>query len=178
MGLNPSNGIAQRMNPTSHVFPNLARYTDGQHMVDLLDVFKEVDDQVRAELMEAGILNSDGKGDSGNYMEADWIRRISGTDQRCKEVPCQIFAAKHRWVFERRWYYYNAEGPGIPPDIAEEFHKTWGTQVRVEGHCGCPSPLEYCEGFAVSHYHIDTQEGLNAFVKLLASIHKPKPKEA
>lgn len=75
------------------------------------------------------------------------------------------------WTFERAWRYYIAEGPGIPPDKAEEFHKTWGGYVRVAGHCGCPSPLEYYKGFAVGLYHIDSQEGLNAFAKLLKSIY-------
>lgn len=77
------------------------------------------------------------------------------------------------WTFKRAWYYYMADGPGIPLDKAEEFHKVWGKQVRVDGDCGCPSPLEQCHGFAVGSYHIDTQEGLNAFTDLLRSIYKP-----
>ena len=91
-----------------------------------------------------------------------------------KEVPTNIFGFWKHWKFERSWYYYRADGAGIPPDLAEEFHKTWGRQVRVSGHCGCPSPLEWYEGFAVDSYHIDTQEGLNAFVALLNQIHKPR----
>jgi hypothetical protein len=80
------------------------------------------------------------------------------------------------WEFRRLWTYWAAKGPGIPPDLAQGFHQTWGKQVRVAGHCGCPSPLEWCEGFAVGSYHIDTQDGLNAFVALLKSIHRPQPK--
>jgi hypothetical protein len=41
----------------------------------------------------------------------------------------------------------------------------------IEGHCGCPSPLEYCHGFAVGSYHIDTPIGLKAFVGLLDKIY-------
>lgn len=145
MSLNPSNGIAQRMNPKSRVFPNLARHGSPQENPD-------VDQQIEKELTEARI-------EIHHYHI-----RAHG------EVPTELIAICHGWKFTRRWYYYAAEGPGIPPDKAEEFHRTWGTQVRVEGHCGCPSPLEWCHGFAVGSYHIDTQEGLNAFVALLTSI--------
>jgi|GEM_PF-3054838 len=146
MSLNPSNGIAQRTNPEAHVFPNLARKRGS------VEENPDVNIQIEKELTEAGI-------------EIHRFRiRATG------EVPTDLSAISHGWKFERRWYYYAAEGPGIPPNMAEEFHQKWGTQVRVEGHCGCPSPIEYCHGFAVGSYHIDTQEGLNAFVALLASI--------
>lgn len=148
-------------------FENLAIRTSDDEPEERRAIFKTVDDTVRAELMEAGILGPDGKGDYGNYLEDESVRKRGG------EVPCSIFVAKYGWTFSRRWYYYAAQGPGIPPEAAEKFHKEWGRQVRVEGHCGCPSPLEWCKGFAVGSYHIDTQEGLNAFVKLLASIHRP-----
>ena len=75
------------------------------------------------------------------------------------------------WGFHRAWYYWVAEGPGIPPDLAQKFHKTWGKEVRVDGHCGCPSPREWFKGFAVGHYHIDTAEGLKAFADLLKEIY-------
>lgn len=152
--MNPSNAIAQRMNPESRVFPNLARGFDAKP-----EDHPDVDESIRKELTEAGIEISD-------------LPNINKG-----EVPTSVFCGHaHRWIFQRAWYYYIAKGDGIPPDVAEEFHKTWGTQVRVNGHCGCPSPLESSEGFAVSSYHIDTQEGLNAFVKLLSTIHKPREK--
>ncbi len=86
------------------------------------------------------------------------------------EVPTKIMGVCESWRFRRAWYYWVADGPGIPPQRAEEFHKKWGQEVRVSGHCGCPSPLEYYKGFAVGSYHIDTQEGLKAFANLLKSI--------
>lgn len=153
MSLNPSNGIAQHTNPDKHVFPNLAR----RHSATPED-YPEVDETIERELTEAGIK----------------FQKFPSIKPR-GEVPTTILCGEaHRWGFTRAWYYYVAKGDGIPPDIAEEFHKEWGTQVRVEGDCTCPSPLEYNRGFAVGMYHIDTQEGLNAFVRLLASIHKPK----
>lgn len=150
MSLNPSNGIAQRMNPDKRCFPNLARGFN-QDPKDHPDV----DAAIERELNEAGIK----------------VCKFPAIKPQ-GEVPTTVLCGEaHRWGFHRAWYYYVAKGDGIPPDKAEEFHKTWGTQVRVDGHCGCPSPLEWCKGFAVGMYHIDTQEGLNAFVKLLASIH-------
>lgn len=92
--------------------------------------------------------------------------------ERQTEVPSQFIGGCFSWTFKRAWNYYVAEGPGIPSDLAEEFHAQWGKEVRVDGHCGCPSPLEWFKGFACGHYHIDTQEGLNAFVELLKSIWK------
>jgi hypothetical protein len=88
------------------------------------------------------------------------------------EIPTSIMGTFPYWGFTRSWYYWVAKGQGIPADIAEEFHKTWGQQVRVNGSCACPSPLEDNKGFAVGLYHIDTQEGLNAFVELLKKVYK------
>lgn len=77
------------------------------------------------------------------------------------------------WGFYRAWYYWIAKGRrGIPPDDATTLHATHGKSVRVEGHCGCPSPLEYCHGFAVGSYHVDNQEGLNALAETIRAVHK------
>ena len=162
MSLCPSNMIAQEMNPGAKVFPNLARHIDAFSQEDAEKVFSEVDAIVRAELEQAGATDS-------NCLNLNF-RSLAG------EVPTKYIGFAHGWKFQRAWYYYVASGPGIPPNQAEEFHQKWGTQVRVEGHCGCPSPIEYCHGFAVGSYHIDTQEGLNAFVKLLAEIDTRKRK--
>jgi len=86
------------------------------------------------------------------------------------EVPTSIIGMLGGWQFERAWCYWVAKGPGIPPDIAEELHTTHGKYVRVDGHCGCPSPKEWFNGFAVGCYHIDSQEGLNALAKVIQKI--------
>jgi len=138
--------MAQRANPQKKVFPNFAR-GEGD--------FPEVNAGVRAALEEAGC-------------------EVCDLKTRRGEVATTLVGFAHRWTFKRAWYYYIADGPGVPPDVAEAFHQEWGTQCRVDGHCCCPSPLEWFEGFAVGAYHIDTQEGLNAFVKMLATVHKPK----
>lgn len=158
MSLNPSNGIAQRVNPDKQVFPNLARHVpEGGDPA----IFAEVDAACKAELEAAGIPLGG----------AEFIRHSAGGGFR--EVPTKHVGSHCLWGFRRAWYYWVATGPGVPPDKAEEFHRDWGTQVRVEGHCGCPSPLEFCHGFAVGQYHIDTQEGLNAFAAMIRSIYRP-----
>lgn len=161
MSLNPSNMIAAATNPTKTMFPNLARRLDWDDedlsAVELGEracVFVEVDTQCLKELNEAGIT----------YEKAEFLRRK-------QEVPSSLIGSFCMWGFRRAWYYWIAEGPGISADKAEEFHKTYGTQCRVNGHCGCPSPLEQNHGFGIGHYHIDTQEGLNAFAQLLKSIY-------
>lgn len=188
MSLNPSNAIAARDNPGKTMFANLARGkryhevnpdTDrcvmcGQNRFNReksdycdygwAEVCQKVDEVCLEELSKAGI------GHDPTDEPADWLREN-------REVPFGYIGTHCRWMFRRAWYYWVAEGPGIPCDLAEEFHKEWGTQVRVDGHCGCPSPLYWFEGFSVGLYHIDTQEGLNAFAKLLSSIHKPRKEE-
>jgi hypothetical protein len=87
------------------------------------------------------------------------------------EVPTLTFGGLSMWSFTRAWYYWIAEGPGIPPDVAEKLHAEFGHEVRVDGHCGCPSPREWFNGFGVGHYHVDTQRGLNALADTLRSIY-------
>jgi hypothetical protein len=168
-------------------FPNLAQHiaTDGNkengYKQILLPNAQEIVDAttntIIEELVAAGfpreIDRETGRSERGPFnmfKEAEHLRLSNGC---FSEVPSGVVGFYNRWTFKRRWYYYAAEGDGIPPDIAEEFHKDWGRQVRVEGHCGCPSPLEWCAGFAVGSYHIDTPEGLAAFVKLLDRVYKP-----
>ena len=86
------------------------------------------------------------------------------------EVQTKIFGFLGPWKFTRAWYYWIAEGDGIPPDIAEELYKTHGKVVRVGGHCGCLSPHEWFKGFAVGHYHVDTPEGLKALADTIQQI--------
>lgn len=115
----------------------------------------DVDDKIATELETAGIKIV--------RMPESW---------RAREVETVIAGELNQWGFQRAWYYWVCEGPGIPPDIAEELHKEFGQKVRVSGHCGCPSPLEWYHGFAVGLYHVDTQRGLNALADVLRKIYK------
>ena len=66
------------------------------------------------------------------------------------------------WKFERAWYYWRVEGPGLPLEYAVSLHEKYGNVVRVAGHCGCPSPMEWGFGMPIPSYHVDTAEGLKA----------------
>jgi hypothetical protein len=86
------------------------------------------------------------------------------------EVNTSVVGVLGHWIFTRAWVYWVAKGDGISPEYAEPFHETWGNEVRVDGHCGCPSPVEWKHGFAIDTYHIDTSNGLKAFADLLKKI--------
>ena len=113
------------------------------------------DDAIEKELVDAGI----------DVYKSEMFRKKG-------EVPTSVIGTldPSGWGFERAWTYWVADGPGIPPEIAEELHKTHGQVVRVSGHCGCPSPLEWYKGFAVGNYHIDTQEGLKVLADVIKKI--------
>jgi hypothetical protein len=136
------------------IMENLATHTKDE------DKLKELDEKCRAELQAAGIK------------PFDRIVRVKG------EVPTRIMGSLHGWGFERAWYYWVANGPGIPPVYANKLHETHGQEVRVDGHCGCPSPLEWCKGFAVGHYHVDTAEGLKALADTIKLIIKEASNES
>lgn len=75
------------------------------------------------------------------------------------------------WLFTRRWYYWAAEGPGINIEQAVEFNNRCGKIVRAGGDSGGIEDLyQRYDGFAVGTYHIDTQDGLNEFARLLRNI--------
>ena len=142
-GLCPSNTMVK-----GEGFPNYAGRND-------------VDELLIQELKDAGL---------GVTMYPECIYKKREVDSRvCGEINADDMP-RIGWFFQRAWYYWVAKGPGVPPDYAEKLHKTHGHEVRVEGHCGCPSPLEYNKGFGVGSYHIDTSEGLKAFVDMLKQI--------
>ncbi len=91
------------------------------------------------------------------------ITPIYHIEQLASEVPTHFTGELHRWEFKRAWYYWVAKGPALPLKYASPLHLLIGDEVRVSGHCGCPSPEEWRKSYengAVNLYHIDTQEGL------------------
>jgi hypothetical protein len=129
-------------------------------MEDLMNNYAgrdDVDINLMEELMSAGIP----------FVDVDWIKK------HCTgEVKTGVIGQLNKWSFKRAWYYWVAEGPGVPPEYARRIYATHGKDVRVEGHAGSPDPIEYNNGFAVGLYHIDTQEGLTAFADLLKQIER------
>lgn len=88
------------------------------------------------------------------------------------EVPSRLIGSleKAGWSFQRAWHYWEARGPGIPPEYAERLHAEHGKSARVDGRCGAPSPREHFGGFAVGYYHVDTSEGLRALADTIKSV--------
>lgn len=93
------------------------------------------------------------------------------------EMRTIVFGSLFQWEFSRSWCYWVATGPGIPPRYANELYEKYGQEVRVAGHCGCPSLLEWYRGFAVGYYHVDTQRGLIALADTIQKVMEDAKKE-
>ena len=98
------------------------------------------------------------------------------------EVNTSILGTLGNWGFKRNWYYWVAEGDGLPLVYAKELHESHGREVRVDGNCGCPSP-DSRKGFAIGTYHVDTPGGLKALADMLKRVVKEheesvKPEQA
>jgi hypothetical protein len=144
MALNPSNRVAANIRGTDGTdgFPNLAGHPDPDAIVI-------------EELNAAGI----------RHYSFEYMRRMQ------MEVKTAVGGTldPSGWLFDRRWSYWAAKGPGIPPEDARNLHEEFGKEVRVQGHCGCPGP-ECCRGFAVGLYHVDTPRGLKALADTIKAI--------
>lgn len=93
--------------------------------------------------------------------------------QETNECKLRITGSLGPWIFTRSWYYWVAKGPGINIEQAIQLNEKYRTVVRADGYAdGIEDLWEHCKGFAVGTYHIDTQEGLNAFAELLRKIMK------
>ena len=112
----------------------------------------DVDNDCAEELEKAGIEV---------FRHGEWYRN------QHPEMRTVVIGQLESWGFHRCWYYWVARGPGLPPKYANSLHETHGREVRVDGHCACPSPLEWHEGFAVGTYHVDTPAGLKALADAL-----------
>lgn len=119
---------------------------------------KDTDDVLAAELEAAGI----------KVTKHEFLR------DRDREVKTAVMGTLGKWVFERAWYYWVCKGPGIEVGAAERLHKAHGQEVRVDGHCGCPSPREMFHGLACGHYHVDTPAGLKALADTIMDIMEQK----
>ena len=130
----------------------------------------DTDDILRAELKAAGIPTLQEDAGEGPEYLADMLRRNSG------EVKTSVVGVLHGWEFRRAWYYWMCSGPGIEVAAAERLHATHGKDVRVAGHCGCPSPREWFKGLACGIYHVDSPEGLKALADTIRALVTPNAK--
>lgn len=60
------------------------------------------------------------------------------------EVPYTVIGKLGKFEFRRAWYYWVVDGR-VPIDIAMAlwYNPVGQTDIRVDGHCGCPSPKEF-----------------------------------
>ena len=133
--------------------------------------YEEIDDECEKELTEAGI-------------ELIAIRREG-------EVPSKLGGKYKQFSFIRAWYYWVVRGP-LPLKLAQKLYKEGPKSIRVNGDIEGIEPnlgesiyyrkevdtrIERYESINIKDktednayidlYHIDTQEGLNYFVKFL-----------
>ena len=61
--------------------------------------------------------------------------------------------------FTRLWYYYSVSGR-FPEDLANQLYAdvVGKTDIRVAGHCGCPSPQEFGVWFVGDRQVVSTKE--------------------
>jgi hypothetical protein len=87
------------------------------------------------------------------------------------EVPFTVIGRLGAWTFKRAWYYWMAHaeyGKGLPEEKAEALNTRWREEVRVQGYAGGTDVAQWLTGAGtIDTYHIDTQEGLNAFAKAI-----------
>lgn len=82
------------------------------------------DADIKRELLDAGI-------------------QLVEKDRTKEEVPSTISGELGAFKFIRAWYYWIVEGK-MPLEVARELYRdpVGKADVRVVGHCGCPSPDE------------------------------------
>lgn len=122
---------------------------------------KDNDSDCERELMDAGIK----------------VFKFESLRNKKDEVVTAVRGELAYWGFSRAWTYWVAEGPALPLDVATALHEKIGKEVRVEGHAGAPSPLEWSGGFGVSLYHVDSAAGLKALADAIKSVIAKAPKE-
>lgn len=124
----------------------------------------DTDDILREELRLAGIPTlQEAEGKSPDYL-ARFFRENSG------EVKTSVMGTLHGWLFKRARCYWICEGPGIELAAAEKLYAEYGKVVRVNGHGMSPSPRDWFKGLVCGHYHVDTQEGLNALASTIREL--------
>ena len=82
----------------------------------------ECDEHIRAELTRCGI-------------------EVVYGERSDQEVAASITGRLGAFTFQRAWYYWIVEGP-MPLDAAMKLYAdpVGKTDIRVNGHCGCPAP--------------------------------------
>lgn len=92
------------------------------------------------------------------------------------EVPSLLLGHLGPITFRRAWTYWVAHGP-VPIDLARALYAdpVGATDIRVDGHCGCPPPeppwtSRSDDGEIVTAYHIDSEVGLRVSADAIRSL--------
>jgi hypothetical protein len=90
------------------------------------------------------------------------IEIVELPEPRRGEVPARLTGRIGRFTFTRAWYYWVVQG-SMPLARARTLYDNpvGRTDIRVEGHCGCPAPEH-----DVASYHIDSELGLHIFAMM------------
>jgi hypothetical protein len=88
--------------------------------------------------------NLAGREDCDIFIECELVRtgiQVVRGARNGHEVNASITGKLGRFSFSRAWYYYIAVGD-MPIGIARQLYAdpVGQTDIRVSGHCGCPSP--------------------------------------
>ena len=116
---------------------------------------KDCDAEIITELSTAGIF----------------LKQIKSEN---REVPASVDGIFGGWEFKRACCYWIAKAPygsGISIAAVRMFNNIWRDVVRVNGRAGGIA-TEELHTPTIHTYHIDTQEGLNAFVCLLRALRR------
>lgn len=132
--------------------------------------------------------NLAGHNESNMYIQRELEKAnipVEKIEKKSGECQYTIIGKLKNWTFTRAWRYWIAETDeenALPLSIALEMHYEkypdemfdhdqefgkYGNSIRVGGHAGCPSPDKYDVTYI---YHIDSQEGLNGFARVLNSL--------
>lgn len=99
---------------------------------------------------------------------------IEEIEKKESEVPYLLIGKLGGWTFKRAWYYWMADAPigeGIPEAAARRLNGEWFDEVRVFGYSGGARVKSWLSPrLTIDRYHIDTQEGLNAFASLVRKL--------
>lgn len=97
-----------------------------------------------------------------------------GVDPQRSEVPYTVIGNLEPWELKRAWYYWMASAPkgqGLSKEVAEAMNTIFRETVRVAGFAGGTDVKDWLsQQGTIDSYHIDTQEGLNAFAAVVKTV--------
>lgn len=92
------------------------------------------------------------------------------------EVPYRMIGRLGPIEFRRAWTYWVSNGP-VAIEVARRLYAdpVGRTDIRVDGHCGCPPPeapwVDVIGGHEfVTTYHIDSEIGLRFFADVIRAL--------